>query len=159
MNKLICLRCAVVALLLGTVAEKVSQVASFGTLKRTVDEYVECYHHERPRSAALATNYPGLDHLIPFPYAPRNEGQSGSVVKFERGRCHGRSARRAVKLLLSRTWKGGVANRVRKTVCQPSRQVTCGDSIAKIDPSVATILILKYFPSVFVDEIRKAVAN
>jgi transposase InsO family protein len=25
-----------------------------------------------------------LDNLIPFPYAPRNEGENGSVVKFER---------------------------------------------------------------------------
>jgi hypothetical protein len=25
-----------------------------------------------------------LDHLIPFPYAPRNEGENGLVVKFER---------------------------------------------------------------------------
>jgi hypothetical protein len=37
--------------------------------------------------------------------------------------------------------------------------VTCGDGIAKIDPSVATILNLKYFPSVFANEISKILAG
>lgn len=46
------------------------------SLRRAVDEYVEHYHHER--------NHQSLDNLIPFPYAPRNEGENGSVVKFER---------------------------------------------------------------------------
>lgn len=46
------------------------------SLRKAVNEYVEHYHHER--------NHQGLDNLIPFPYAPRNEGKSGSVVKFER---------------------------------------------------------------------------
>lgn len=45
-------------------------------LRRVVEEYVKHYHHER--------NHQGLENLIPFPYAPRNKGKSGSVVKFER---------------------------------------------------------------------------
>ena len=46
------------------------------SLRRAVDEYVEHYHHER--------NHQSLDNLIPFPYAPRNEGQNGLIVKTER---------------------------------------------------------------------------
>ncbi|HAV14336.1 MAG TPA: hypothetical protein DCX06_12715 [Opitutae bacterium] len=66
--------------------ECLNKLIFFGenSLKKAVNEYVDHYHRERPRSAALATNHQGLDNLIPFPYAPRNEGKSGSVVKFER---------------------------------------------------------------------------
>jgi putative transposase len=46
------------------------------SLRKAVDEYVEHYHHER--------NHQSLDNLIPFPYAPRDEGQDGSIVKTER---------------------------------------------------------------------------
>lgn len=46
------------------------------SLKKSVDEYVEDYHHER--------NHQGLDNLIPFPHAAHTKGTSGSVVKFER---------------------------------------------------------------------------
>lgn len=46
------------------------------SLRNAISNYVLHYHHER--------NHQGLDNLIPFPYAPINRGQSGSVVKFER---------------------------------------------------------------------------
>ena len=66
--------------------ECLNRLIFFGenSLRKAVGEYVKHYHHERPRSAALATNHQSLDNLIPFPYAPRNEGKNGSVVKFER---------------------------------------------------------------------------
>lgn len=59
-------------------AECLNRMIFFGenSLRKAVDEYVKHYHHER--------NHQGLDNLIPFPYAPRNKGKSGSVVKFER---------------------------------------------------------------------------
>jgi len=58
--------------------ECLSRMVFFGekSLRKAVNEYVKHYHHER--------NHQGLDNLIPFPYAPINKGQSGSVVKFER---------------------------------------------------------------------------
>lgn len=46
------------------------------SLRKAINEYVEHYHHER--------NHQGLDNLIPFPYAGKTKGRSGSVVKFER---------------------------------------------------------------------------
>ncbi|MDP4643714.1 MAG: integrase core domain-containing protein [Opitutales bacterium] len=46
------------------------------SLRKAVNEYMEHYHHER--------NHQGLDNLIPFPYAGKIKGRSGSVVKFER---------------------------------------------------------------------------
>jgi transposase InsO family protein len=51
------------------------------SLRNSIENYVIHYHHERLRSAALATNHQSLDNLIPFPYVPRNAGKSGSVVK------------------------------------------------------------------------------
>ena len=101
--------------------------------------------------SGFATNDQELDNVIPFPYAPRNKGQNGSVVKFER--------------------LGGLLNYYHQENgegCRESRKknglliipaVTCGDGIAKIDPSVATILNLKYFPSVFANEISKILAG
>ncbi|MGB0415494.1 MAG: transposase [Coraliomargarita sp.] len=46
------------------------------SLRNAIDNYILHYHHER--------NHQSLDNLRPFPYAPRNEGKNGSVVKFER---------------------------------------------------------------------------
>lgn len=59
-------------------SECLDRMIFFGekSLRKAVDNYVLHYHHER--------NHQGLDNQIPFPYAPRNKGQSGSVVKFER---------------------------------------------------------------------------
>lgn len=58
--------------------ECLDKLVFFGekSLRKAIDEYVKHYHHER--------NHQALDNLIPFPHTPRNRGQSGSVVKFER---------------------------------------------------------------------------
>mgnify|MGYP001034254627 CR=1 FL=1 len=59
-------------------SECLDRMIFFGekALRKAIDEYVKHYHHER--------NHQGLDNQVPFPYAPINKGQSGSVVKFER---------------------------------------------------------------------------
>ena len=54
------------------------------SLRRAVGQYIEHFHHERPRSAALAINNQGLDNLIPFPDSPQNHSESGLIVKSER---------------------------------------------------------------------------
>ena len=54
------------------------------SLRRAVGQYVEHYHHECPRSAALATNHQGIDNLIPFPNNPEVQSQHGLILKSER---------------------------------------------------------------------------